>query len=65
MLGLLISLLIVCLILAICWWILSMIPIPPPMVWVVRVIFAIIALIVLLSLLFGGWTFPAVHPLLR
>lgn len=65
MLSLLISLLIICLILAICYWILSMIPVPPPFVWIVRVIFAIIALLLVLSLLWGGWSFPAVHPLVR
>jgi len=42
MLSLLISLLILCLILGIVWWIITMIPVPAPMVWVVRVIFAII-----------------------
>ena len=40
-----------------------MIPVPPPMVWVVRVIFAIICLIVVISLLTGSWSFPVMHPL--
>lgn len=65
MLSLLISLLIVLLVLAICWWIVSIVPIPPEFVWIVRVIFAIVCLIVVISLLFGGWSFPAVHPLIR
>ena len=65
MLSLLVSLLIVCLILGIVWWIITLIPVPPPMVWVVRVIFAIICLIVVLSLMFGSWSLPYGHPLLR
>ena len=65
MLSLLISLLILCLILGIVWWILSMIPIPPPFVWVVRVVFAIICLIALISLFTGSWAFPIGHGYLR
>jgi len=54
MVGLLITLLVICLIASVVWWILTMIPIPPPFVWIVRVIFAVIFLIVLLDLLLGG-----------
>jgi hypothetical protein len=54
MLSLLVSLLILLVIMAVIWWILSMIPIPAPFVWIVRVIFAIIFLIALISLLTGG-----------
>ena len=36
MLSLLISLLILCLILGVVYWIITMIPVPPPMTWVVR-----------------------------
>ena len=42
MLSMLISLLVLVLICAIVWWILSMIPIPAQFRWVVNVIFAII-----------------------
>lgn len=63
MISLPISLLILVLVLAIIWWILTMIPVPPPLVWIVRVIFAIIALICVLSLLFGAWSFPFGHAL--
>ena len=58
MLSLLISLLVLCLILGVVYWILSMIPIPPPFAWVVRVVFAIICLICLISILTGYWSFP-------
>jgi hypothetical protein len=54
MLSLLVSLLILLVIFAVIWWILSMIPVPPPFVWIVRVIFAIIFLICLISLLTGN-----------
>jgi hypothetical protein len=64
MLSLLVSILVLCVILAIFWWILSMIPIPAEFAWVVRVLVAIIFLIALISLLGGGWGFPY-HPILR
>jgi hypothetical protein len=56
--GLLISLIVLAIVLAVLWWIITMIPVPPPLVWIIRVMFALICLIALLSLLFGGWTFP-------
>lgn len=65
MLSLLVSLLILVLILGIVWWILTLIPVPPPMVWIVRVIFAIICLVALISLFAGTWTFPLGHTYLR
>lgn len=57
MLSLLISLLILLVIFAVIWWILSMIPVPPPFVWIVRVIFAVIFLICLIEVLQGGFSF--------
>ncbi len=54
MISILISLLILCIILAVFWWILSMIPIPEPFRWVVNVIIAIVFLIALIELLNGG-----------
>lgn len=60
MIGFLISLLILVLILGLCWWIIGLIPVPAQFKWVVRVIFAIICLIMLISLLTGAWTFA--HP---
>lgn len=67
MLSLLVSLLILLVIMAVIWWILSMIPIPEPFVWIVRVIFAIIFLIALISLLTGSFSlYPfGGRPLLR
>ncbi len=65
MLSLLIGLLILVVIFSVVWWILSMIPIPGPFFWVVRVIFAIIFLIALISFLTGSWTFPFGHAHLR
>lgn len=59
MITLLISLLVLCLIFAIAWWILNMIPVPAQFKWIVQVIFAIIFLIALVSLLTGGWGFPS------
>ncbi|HTF70897.1 MAG TPA: hypothetical protein VK638_50330 [Edaphobacter sp.] len=64
MISLLISLLFLCLIFAIFWWILRMIPVPAPFAWVVQVIFAIVFLIALVSLLTGSWGFP-LHGVLR
>lgn len=60
MLSLLVSLLILLVIFAVVWWILSMIPVPANLAWIVRVIFAIIFLICLISLLTGN--FPVFGP---
>jgi hypothetical protein len=61
MLSLLITLLVVVIIFAVAWWILSIAPIPPPFVWVVRVIFGLIFLVVLIEVLIGGLTIPIRH----
>lgn len=63
MLSLLLSLLILCLIFGVIWWVLSMIPIPPQFAWIVRVIFAVIFLIVLIEFLMGNFVFPFGHAL--
>lgn len=65
LIGLLISLIILGIVLWILWWILTMIPVPAPFAWVVKVLFALICLLAILSLLFGGWSFPFYHPLIR
>lgn len=67
MLSLLISLIIWGLILAIIWWAVSQVPVPAPFSWVIRVVFALIVVIVLISLLTGGGTLGlGLHePLLR
>jgi hypothetical protein len=64
MISLLVSLLILILIFAVFWWIVSLIPIPPPFTWIVQVVIAIIFLIALIETLTGGFVlFP--HTLLR
>ena len=65
LISLLISLIILGLVLSVVWWILSLIPAPQPIATVIRVVFALICLIALLSLLFGGWAFPVAHGYLR
>lgn len=57
MTSLLISLLILLIIFSVVWWILTMIPVPPPFVWIVRVIFAVIFLICMIQLLRGEFVF--------
>ena len=65
MLELLVYFLIVLVIFAIVWWILSMIPIPPQFKWVVNVILGIIFLIIVISMLTGGFGGVGLHhPLL-
>lgn len=62
MLSILVSLLILLVIFAVCWWIISMVPIPAQFIWIVRVVFAIIFLIALIELLTGGYSIlPAGH----
>jgi hypothetical protein len=66
LIGLLISLIVLGLILSVLWglilsvlwWIVTMIPVPPPFQVCLRVVFALICLLCILSLLFGGWSFP-------
>jgi hypothetical protein len=48
MIGFLLALIVLCLILGVAWWVISMIPLPAPLNWVVRVIFGIVVLIILL-----------------
>lgn len=64
MLSLLVTLLILLLIFAIFWWILSMIPIPPQFKWIVNVIVGIVFLIMVISLLTGNFpVFGSHYPL--
>ena len=55
LISLLITVIIICLVLGIAWWIVQQLPIPAPFVWVVRAIFGLIVLIILLSFLMGGF----------
>jgi hypothetical protein len=50
----LITLLVYLCILAIVWWVINMLPLPPPFKLVASVIFAIIAILMLLNLVDGG-----------
>lgn len=50
MLDILITLLIYCAILGVVWWIISVIPFPPPFQIIVKVVFGLTALFMLLSL---------------
>jgi hypothetical protein len=58
LIGLLISLLALGLVLWLFWWFINQIPAPAPINTIIRVVFALIVLIAVLSLLFGGWSFP-------
>lgn len=60
MIDLLIHLLIIFLILGVAWWVISVIPLPPPFALIAQVVFVIIALIIVIELLLGisggvGW----------
>ena len=68
MIGLLITLLIVCLIASVAWWIISVIPFPPPLAFMRVVLQIIVAVILLVWLVYallpyagGGFG----HPLIR
>lgn len=64
LISLLITLLIYGLVLSIIWWAVEQIPMVAPFAWAVRVVFAIIVVILLLSLIGGG--VPVIRgPLLR
>jgi hypothetical protein len=54
MIELLITLIFYGLLLAILWWAVSQIPVPAPFSWVIRVVFALIVCLVLISLLTGS-----------
>jgi len=63
MISILVSILVVCIIFGLLWWIITMIPLPPPFAQVARVVFAVIFVIWLLYLLVPFATFG--HPLPR
>ena len=66
LLGILITLLIICLVASVCWWIISVLPLPPPLAWariVLQIIVAVILLIWLIDLLMPFASLG--HPLLR
>ena len=53
MIGFLVYLLIVAIVMSLGWWILSMIPLPPPVKQIVTVIFVVVCAIILIYLLLG------------
>jgi len=53
MISLLINLLVICLIIGLGWWLLQVIPMPPPIKQVATVIFAVICVIILIYFLLG------------
>jgi hypothetical protein len=53
MLSLLINLLIIVIVLGLAWWVINMIPLPPPIKQIATVIFVVIACIALIYLLLG------------
>lgn len=54
MIGLLINLLILVLVFGVAWWIITLIPLPPPFGLVAQVVLALILLIILIDFLLGG-----------
>lgn len=51
MITLLVGLIILVLVVGIAWWIIQQVPLPPPMRWVVTVVFGLIVLLVVLNYL--------------
>jgi hypothetical protein len=51
MIGILVDILIFCLIAGLIWWVITMIPLPPPFALIVRVVFAVICVIFIIELL--------------
>ena len=63
MISLLIWLIFLCLIIGVAWWIITQIPLPPPMNIVVRVVFGLIVLVALLYFVGGALGPPSFHRL--
>ena len=64
MISILVSLLVLCLIFGVVWWILTLIPLPAPFGRVAQVVLAVLFLIILIYMLlplaggFGGHPYP-------
>lgn len=58
MISLLISILILAIIFGLIWWVVTLIPLPAPFAKVAQAAVALIFLIVLLSIAFGGVSMP-------
>ena len=67
MLGLLVSILVACIVFSLIWWIVTVLPLPPPFAQIARVIVVVIFCLILIYMLlplaagFGGLR----HPLLQ
>lgn len=61
MVSLLVTLLVLALIVGIAWWALQQIPLPQPARIIINVGIAIVAIIILASLLTGGLSIPSVR----
>ena len=61
MIGLLISLIVICLVVGIVFWLLTMLPIAQPMLNVIKVCVVLILLIYVLSM-FAGYAPPLYYP---
>lgn len=66
MLSILVTILVMCLIFGLIWWIISLIPLPAPFGQVARVVIAVIFVIYLIYMLLplagGGFGHPLVRP---
>jgi hypothetical protein len=56
--NVLVSLVILAVVLSALWWFATRIKVPPPFDWAPQAIVALIIVVVLLALLFGGWSIP-------
>ena len=54
MIGLLINLLILCLVFGVVYWIITLIPLPAPFARIAQIVLALIFLLVILNMFFGG-----------
>jgi hypothetical protein len=63
MLSILVSILVVCIIFGLLWWVISLLPLAPPFGQIVRVVFAVICVIWLLYMLVPYATFGHPYPL--
>jgi len=59
--GRLVSILVIVLILGLVYWILQQLPLPEPFGMIVKVVIGLIAVVFLLSLLFGGVNIPTLR----
>lgn len=65
MLSMLVTLIVAVMILGLFYWFLSRLPIPDPFHWIVDCLFALICIVVILEIFFGGLVFPIAHGVLR